>query len=79
MGSPSLEMNSKLAIIHRLLRRLLEVIPMITHPMRRQLKTSFPYYKKPDFVTVGYIHNLLWILDYCPSFKNDILELVIQK
>ncbi len=28
---------------------------------------------------VGYIHNLLWILEYYPNFRSDLLELIFQK
>lgn len=78
-GEPSLKLQAKLTLVHDLLKRLLEVIPMISLTIKRQLISSFPYYKKPNFITLGYIHNLLWILEYYPNFKSDLLELILQK
>ncbi|CAO1389656.1 unnamed protein product [Diamesa serratosioi] len=77
-GRPTNELSARINEVHKLLKNLLDVIPMIPVLLRKQLQVKFPYHKKPSYKIVGYIHNLLLILDYFPNFTNDIMELIFE-
>lgn len=51
---------------------------MIPVTMRKQIRLEFPYFKHANFKIVGYMHNLLKMLDYCPCMIHDILELILE-
>lgn len=52
---------------------------MIPGLLSRNFTKLFPYHNKPSFVVAGYIHNLLWTLEYYPTFRNDVMELIFKK
>ncbi|CAH1953839.1 unnamed protein product [Acanthoscelides obtectus] len=41
--------------------------------------SQFPYYNKSTHVHEYYVHNLLWILEYQPKFRQDVLYLILSK
>lgn len=77
-GVPSEAAAAKLQLVHNLLKRALEVMPMIPVTLRKQIRFEFPYFQKPTFKIAAYIDNLLKLLDYCPSMICDVLELIFE-
>lgn len=77
-GVPSEAVAGKLQLVHNLLKKSLEVMPMIPVTLRKQIRVEFPYFKQPNFKIVAYIDNLLKLLDYCPSMICDVLELIFE-
>jgi RNA polymerase I specific transcription initiation factor RRN3 len=53
-------------------------MPMVPVTLRKQIRFEFPYFKQSNLKIVGYIVNLLKILDYCPSMIQDVLELILE-
>lgn len=47
--------------------------------MLKSIDLSFPYFKKPAFVTAGYLHNVFWFLEYQPIFTEDLFRLILDK
>lgn len=45
----------------------------------KSIDFSFPYFKKPPFVTAGYLHNIFWFLEYQPIFTEDLFRMVLDK
>lgn len=45
----------------------------------KSIHDSFPYYKKSAFVTAGYLHSVLWFLEYQPMFTEDLFKMVLEK
>lgn len=79
LGNPLEQFNVKLILLHDLLKNLLEVIPLIYNSLSRNFIKLFPYHNKSSFVVAGYMHNLLWTLEYYPEFTNDVLDLIFKK
>jgi hypothetical protein len=77
-GNPSPDLNAKLQLVHNLIKKILDVMPMLPVQMRKQIRVEFPYYKQPSFKIIAYIHNLLNLLDYCPKMIHDVLELIFE-
>ena len=77
-GNPAPELEGKLQLVHKLIKEILDVMPMLPVQMRKQLRSEFPYYKQPNFKIVAYIHNLLAVLEYCPNMMHDVLELIFE-
>lgn len=77
-GNPSQELDAKLQLVHNLIKKTLDVMPMVPVTMKKQIRIEFPYYKQPNFKIVAYIHNLLKMLDYCPNMMHDVLELIFE-
>lgn len=78
-GVPSDEDCLKFANIHYLLNILLIVIPMCKELLLHSLRNQFPYHTKSTHIHEYYIHNLLWILEYQPTFRHEILHLIFSK
>lgn len=43
------------------------------------IESLFPYYKKPCHIVVGYVHNILRLLEYKPIAMEFLLQLLFQK
>lgn len=77
-GVPSPELSVKLDKIHSLIRKIYEAIPMLPVTLRKSISEMFPYYKHASYKVAGYIHNILKILDNCPSMLHDIIETIFE-
>lgn len=77
-GSPSPDMSKKLDLVHALIKKALDVMPMIPVTLRKQIRIEFPYYKQHNVKIVAYIHNLLLLLEYCPNMICDVIELIFE-
>lgn len=71
---PTEQYKIKINSLHVLIKRLIEVIPMLPVTLRNKIPQMFPYYKHHDFKILTYISNILEILSYCPSLMHDVLE-----
>lgn len=78
-GTPCAELSEGLQAIHQLLHRILNAIPMAFDAILDVIESSFPYYKKSTHIVVGYVHNLLQLLEYQPMFAEYIVQLLMQK
>lgn len=76
---PTPEMQAKLVHVHRLLDNLFNISPLIFQVVLDTVKQSFPYYKKAPHVVGGYLHNVLWLLEYQPKLSTFVIELVFHK
>ncbi|CAG9821895.1 unnamed protein product [Phaedon cochleariae] len=65
--------------IHSLINLLLAVVPMCTELLISSVTSQFPYYNKSTHIHEYYIHNVLWILEYQPKIRPDILRLLFSK
>lgn len=77
-GEPSHEMSDKLDMMHSLLKKLIEVIPMIPASLKKKVRHEFPYFKQSGIKISAYIFNILKILDYCPVITYDIFVLIFE-
>ncbi|KAM7352486.1 RNA polymerase I-specific transcription initiation factor RRN3 homolog Tif-IA [Cochliomyia hominivorax] len=79
LDKPSPEQENELLAIHLLLERILNAIPMAFDATLMAIETLFPYYKRPTYMVVGYVHNLLKLLEYKPIFTDYVIQLIMQK
>uniref|UniRef100_T1GKT0 Mediator of RNA polymerase II transcription subunit 23 n=1 Tax=Megaselia scalaris TaxID=36166 RepID=T1GKT0_MEGSC len=75
---PTPELQMKLFHVHRLLDTLLNINPLIFDVVLENVKQLFPYYKKAPHVVGGYLHNVLWLLEYQPKLNPYIIEVVFH-
>lgn len=78
-GTPSEEIQQELRTVHNVLDRLLTAIPMSFDVVLSTVESNFPYFKKPSFMVAGYMHNILWLMQYKPMFTEFVMQLVLQK
>ncbi|KAF2881222.1 hypothetical protein ILUMI_24946 [Ignelater luminosus] len=78
-GNPSEDDCRKCVNVHFVINTLLDIIPMCRDLLMQSLILHYPYIKKSTHSHELYIHNLLWILDYRPNFRADILHLIFSK
>lgn len=64
--------------VHETLRQIMEVIPMANDFLVDTIEKLFPYYTKPSFIVAGYVFNAMWLLEYRPLFREDILLMLIK-
>uniref|UniRef100_A0A1I8P1V4 RNA polymerase I-specific transcription initiation factor RRN3 n=1 Tax=Stomoxys calcitrans TaxID=35570 RepID=A0A1I8P1V4_STOCA len=77
-GNPTAELEDALQAIHHLLDCILNAIPMAFDATLDAIEHSFPYYKKSTHIVVGYVHNMLQLLEYKPIFEENIMQLLMQ-
>ncbi|XP_030381459.1 RNA polymerase I-specific transcription initiation factor RRN3-like [Scaptodrosophila lebanonensis] len=78
-GSPSEGVRKELEIVHALLNRILTAVPIAMDVVYDATAANFPYFKRPTHVTAGFLHNLLWLIEYKPIFAELLLHLALQK
>nr|CAI5841702.1 unnamed protein product [Callosobruchus analis] len=78
-GIPTDEDHLKLSNVHTLLNELVTVMPMCKELLMASITNQFPYYNKSSHIHEYYVHNLLWILEYQPKFRRDVLHLILSK
>lgn len=78
-GVPSESVNNTLKYVHATISRIMEVIPMAFDLVIDTIEQIFPYYTKPSFIVAGYVHNVFWLLEYRPMFREDVLMLMFKK
>ncbi|CAH0555911.1 unnamed protein product [Brassicogethes aeneus] len=69
----------KFVNIHYLLNILLVVVPMCKELLLHSLRHHFPYHTKSTHIHECYLHNLIWTMEYQPSFRSEILHLIFSK
>ena len=77
-GESDAELSLKLDLVYKLIKRSFEVMPMLPVTLCKQIRSEFPYFKAPSFIIVGYIHNLLKLIQYCPRMTHDILKVILE-
>lgn len=78
-ANPDAEINENLKIIHNLLGKILNILPLTFDIVTEKLEDLFPYYKKPPHVVGGFVHNILWLLEYKPNFMDFVLEMLLKR
>lgn len=78
-GIPDASIITILNYVHATLSRIMEVIPMSFDLVIDIIEQLFPYFLKPTFIVTGYVHNIFWLLEYRPMFREDILMLLFKK
>lgn len=77
-GVPDEQIKLFLSHIHRTLNRIMDVIPMAKEILIDTIERMFPYYTKAPFIVAGYVHNVMWLLEYRPMFREDVLMLLFK-
>ncbi|ALC40408.1 Tif-IA, partial [Drosophila busckii] len=78
-GYPSERVRADLETVHSVLNRILTAVPMAFDVVVDTIAAKFPYFKKATHVTAGYLHNVLWLMEYKPVFEELLLQLLLQK
>lgn len=78
-GVPAASVQTVLRHVHSTLSRILDVIPMAFDLVIEIIEKQFPYYTKPSFIVSGYVHNVFWLLEYRPTFREDVIMLLFKK
>lgn len=78
-GVPDASITAMLRHVHETLSRIMEVIPMAFDLVIDIIEKLFPYYTKATFIVSGYVHNIFWLLDYRPMFREDVIMLLFKK
>jgi RNA polymerase I-specific transcription initiation factor RRN3 len=78
-GEPTEELSNKLEMVHSLIKKLIEVFPMIPVALKKNIRKEIPYYRQSSYKVAAYIYSILNILDYCPVITYDVYELIFEK
>lgn len=77
-GVPDERIKFFLNYVHQTLSKILDVIPMANDFAIDVIERLFPYHTKPSYTVAGYIYNMMWLMDYRPIFREDILQLMFK-
>ncbi|KAG5684007.1 hypothetical protein PVAND_013260 [Polypedilum vanderplanki] len=77
-GLPNKKLDESLQMVHDLIKKILEVIPMLPVTMKKNIREMFPSKKNESIKCAGYVYNILKILDYCPNMMSDILDIILE-
>lgn len=65
--------------LHRLLQRLLSLIPTLSTTLEPLLVRTFPHKRQDKNAQVTYIRNMLRVSSYCPELGDRILATVVDR
>lgn len=77
-GVPDERIKFFLNYVHQTLGKILDVIPMANDFSIEVIEKMFPYYTKPSYIIAGYVYNMMWLMDYRPMFREDVLQLMFK-
>lgn len=77
-GVPDERIKFFLNYVHQTLGKILDVIPMANDFAIEVIEKMFPYYTKPSYVVAGYMYNMMWLIEYRPLFREDVLLLLFK-
>lgn len=77
-GVPDERIKFFLTYVHQTFSKILDVIPMSNDFAVEAIERLFPYHTKPAFIIAGYMYNLIWLMDYRPMFREDVLQLMVK-
>lgn len=78
-GTPNDDVKRELQAVHKLVARILSIIPITFDVILEYVESLFPYYKKPPHVVAGFLHNVLWLLEYQPALTEPLIQVLFQK
>ncbi|XP_055906344.1 RNA polymerase I-specific transcription initiation factor RRN3 [Eupeodes corollae] len=78
-GTPAEDVKYELQAVHKLIARILSIIPIACDVVIEKIYVHFPYYKKLPFIVGGFVHNVLWFLEYQPNLNKDVMKVLIRK
>ncbi|XP_044755622.1 RNA polymerase I-specific transcription initiation factor RRN3 [Coccinella septempunctata] len=78
-GEPTHEDDKKFSNVHKVLKTLFRIVPMCMDMMVDALQRHYPYFRRGVHVNDCYLYNLLKVLDYAPSLKAEILDLIFLR
>lgn len=77
-GIPDERIKFFLNYVHQTLLKILDLIPMANDFAIEVIEKMFPYHTKQSFIIAGYMHNMMWLMDYRPMFREDVLQLMFK-
>lgn len=77
-GVPDERIKFFLNYVHQTLGKILDVIPMANDFAIDVIEKSFPYYTKAAYVIAGYMFNMMWLMEYRPMFREDVLHILFK-
>lgn len=77
-GVPDERIKFFLNYVHQTLGKILDVIPMANDFAIEVIEKMFPYYTKPSYAIAGYVFNMMWLMDYRPMFREDVLQVMFK-
>ncbi|XP_055300185.1 RNA polymerase I-specific transcription initiation factor RRN3 isoform X2 [Sitodiplosis mosellana] len=77
-GVPDERIKFFLNYVHQTLGKILDVIPMANDFAIEVIEKLFPYYTKPSYVIAGYMNNMMWMMEYRPMFREDLLQILFK-
>lgn len=78
-GVPNTKDLQRCVNVHCVINTLLNIIPMCQELLLQSLISNYPYFKKSSHSHEMYLHNILYILDYWPQIRGDLLHLIFSK
>lgn len=70
---------TQLKIIHKLIAKILNAVPMAFEVVAETIEETCPYYKQRSCIVSGFVHNVLWLLKYQPDFLTIIIEMLFKR
>ncbi|XP_018329477.1 RNA polymerase I-specific transcription initiation factor RRN3 [Agrilus planipennis] len=78
-GVPNDADCNKCINVHFVISIVLKVVPMCKELLLQAVISSYPYLRKSSHIHEYYLHNLLWILEYQPDLRRDLLKLIFSR
>lgn len=75
---PTKDRQNRLKLVHDLIKKLFDTIPLTKLTIVKTLKAEFPFFRSQHCKITAYIDNLLKLLEYAPCFTNEVLKLIFE-
>lgn len=78
-GEPSDEVNRRITHVVCTTSNVMDVIPLSVNTVLKACAFFFPFYTKPSFVFAGFVRNLIKLMNYHPSIKEELFSIILNK
>lgn len=78
-GVPTEDDCKKCINVHSVINAVLQIVPMSGEMFLKALKSRYPLHHRGVHVNEYYLHNILWVLNYKPSFRVDLFQSIISR
>lgn len=78
-ADPVAEVNRRISHVICTTSNVMDVIPLSVNTVLKACTFFFPFYTKPSFVFAGYVRNLIKLMNYHPSIKEELFAIILNK
>lgn len=65
--------------VHRVIKAITEIVPLTPATLIPLLAENFPYMKRDGKTQAYYVHHLLRVVEYLPTYQKGLFEIIVDR